>query len=305
MENNRENLDIKKYLSTEELIDRLIKKKLFIKKTKIQETIKIIDKLGYTYVIRNYRTVFYDRELKQYYKGASFNQINAIMDFDISLKSKILEVVLHLECIIKNRFSEVLSKRNCNYEEYLDYKILDKEKSVVNSTLADIKREKKLNYDRVHNYEKSGYSIPPWGLMQMLTLNTVTRLYNSLNDNDQLTIAEYFQTDIKSMLSYLKNIKEARNIIVHLDPLYSFTSFNELSKKHYPVTQKYSNSKSFQTIIITLQKLCIDEESCKFNSLIDEINLLLFKLKQNVDQNFYDKIIRLMQLQDNNVGIKL
>lgn len=307
MKNGNLDLKIKPYLCTKELLLRLKHKKLMFDNEN-QYAEKIIEKFGYSFLIRNYRLVFYNQKHSIYYENATFEQIEQLMNFDISIKSSVLNTILHLEGIIKNVFAEAFSVISCDENIYLSRGHLQDNPAIVNSVLNDIKREKSMNMIRVNSYQEKGYSIPPWGLLQMLTLNTITRLFAILKKSQQDFISKKFHIDKSDFGTYLINLKHARNIIVHLDPLYSSKEFSELTLKYH---QKYysciqnpiGKRKGLYTVLIVLKKLCNDYDNCMFNKLVLDINTELSKLRTKLQPEFYSKIIRVMQIQDNTIGI--
>lgn len=195
---------------------------------------------NYYNIINGYSKYFMD-SASTYISGSTFDEITQLYFFDKELKftlfRSITEIENHLKSVLAYRFSETYHDKPY---AYLDTSYYDTSKilnlgwliSKLSKIINDNKRAKTDN--SIKHYHKKHKDVPIWVLADYLNFGEMRTLFNNLPAalqnkiaknmcsfiSDNLTITAQFTPE--TMLSFMKNIQEVRNVCAHNNRLLDF-----------------------------------------------------------------------------------
>lgn len=196
---------------------------------------------NYYNIINGYSKYFMNSNQSAYINGATFDEITHVHFFDKEIKFIFFKAIMQAEGHIKNilayRFSEYYPDKRYAYldiNSYDDSKIL--EVGWLISKLSKIINDNSIrkNGNSIRHYVQKYDDVPIWVLIdyldygQMTTLleNLPTKLQNKIARNmcsfitDNFSIHSPFTPE--TMLSYVKNMREVRNVCAHNNRLLGF-----------------------------------------------------------------------------------
>lgn len=207
---------------------------------------------NYFNIINGYSKYFQssnDPEDDQYVEDANFDEVCNLYLFDKDIKqalfNSILHVEHHLKSILAYRFAETYPNKRYAYLDLECYNHDKKHRVNALETISKISRliETKIKYkdDVITHYVNKYDDIPIWVLVDFLDFGTLGLVIKSLPTNIQNKIAkdlnnfiyenealsslhsQKIQTFTPEMLnSFIKNIREIRNICAHNNRLLDF-----------------------------------------------------------------------------------
>lgn len=273
----------KVYRSNEELITILRSKGISIKNKK--RTIEYIEKYTYYSTINTYKNAF--KKNNKYIDGVEVEEIFALFEFDKYLREIVLKYSLEIELMIKSLLANLVA-RKYGVKDYLRVENLDEtaSKDKRENLCEKIKETIKDNYKKhqaiTHYIDKYNF-IPPFVLVKVLTMGTISRYYNFLKQKDRQEISKCFNISDKLLIQILYNITLVRNTCCHLDLLYSrhtrfFVSFNIIDKTYK--TSSKNNETNMYMIMRCMQCLLSDKDGVQLeNKIKRELRRLSKKIK--------------------------
>lgn len=192
------------------------------------------------FFINGYRYLFMkSMNDRTFIDGANFREIYALFYFDRQLRNILFKNILTLENNIKSIISYELSRRygfkEKNYLNPNNFTKDPKKTRQVNDLLKKVKRQINVNgaqHSATKHYQSNYGYIPLWIVVKVLSFGIVGELYTILKKEDQESIAEMFDVDTESMLTYLPIIANYRNLCAHEDICYEHRT-----QKEIPVTK--------------------------------------------------------------------
>lgn len=192
------------------------------------------------FFINGYRYLFMkSMNDRTFIDGANFREIYALFYFDRQLRNILFKNILTLENNIKSIISYELSRRygfkEKNYLNPNNFTKDPKKTRQVNDLLKKVKRQINVNgaqHSATKHYQSNYGYIPLWIVVKVLSFGIVGELYTILKKEDQESIAEMFNVDTESMLTYLPIIANYRNLCAHEDICYEHRT-----QKEIPVTK--------------------------------------------------------------------
>lgn len=195
-----------------------------------------------------------------YHQGTTFDEVSNLYFFDKEIKRAFFQAILeaegHLKSILAYRFAEAYQNKKYAYLDincYDNSKILDV--SYITSKLYRIlNNNKKLkNGNSIAHYHKTYGDVPIWVIVDYLEFGDIVSLLENLPVSIQNKIALDLMSFIKEnisnsdscvftpeqLVSFIKNIREIRNICAHNNRLLGFKCradsryFPELHSKHF------------------------------------------------------------------------
>ena len=248
------------------------------------------------FFISGYRHLFMKNyKSNVFIPGTTFDELYATFTFDRNIRNIMFKNILIIENNIKSIISYQLSK-NYGYKEkeYLDPKNFTQEpmhsrqvKDVINKMKRQIRVNSKQHAATMHYINNYGY-IPMWILVKVLSFGIISELYSILKEEDQQSIANYYDLDIETLSIYLSLLANFRNLCAHEDILYDHRTQRRIpdSKYHYLLNidmtdDEYLYGKNDLFALIIILKRMLSEN--QFHDIMNEINYEVSLLDAKVD----------------------
>ena len=264
------------------------------------------------FFINGYRYLFYkSNKDKTFINGTNFREIYALFYFDRQLRNILFKNILILENNIKSILSYELSRKyGFKEKKYLNpsnFTTDPKKTRQVNDLVKKVKRQIIVNgkeHSATKHYQSNYGYIPLWVVVKVLSFGIVGELYTILKPEDQEKIADLFNVDVESLLTYLPIIANYRNLCAHEDICYEhktqkeipITKYHELL--HIPKMNGeyiYGINDLFALIIILKRLLRNDN----FHNMLNEISYELDYLSGRLHTISIDKVLDRMGFPKN------
>lgn len=299
-------LNIKEFRTLDEQINILLDRGLIIKD--VDRTKNYLLSNNYYNIINGYSVYFKENCNELYIKGTTFDEITHLYFFENELKRTVFNATLiaekHLKSIFANRFAELYNDKRY---AYLDVNCYDTTKILqviptINRLSRLVNDNKKYENNSIYHYVKKYDDVPIWVLVDFMDFGTLKRLIelssppvkgnitndinNFLKDNIP-TIDKRLKS--KTMISFIKNIHEIRNVCAHNNRLLDFSCKSD-SILFTPLHSLYgighhSKRRQLYSTLISLQCfLSKTEYAVLHNTIIKRIKYLNNNLK-TIDSN--------------------
>ncbi len=236
--------------------------------------------MGYYHGYKGYRYCNTPTSLLSY---NNFNELQAVYDFDMKLKSILYPQIMFLETTLKNyaleaildgshsnRFADVYSKLMDDYKSYnvgsSDYKkAVTKRMGVRNKIYSVISRDYGRNNIINHYYDKD-QPVPIWAIFELLSLGEFANFISCLNliirknISHNVGIKSSVDTDGKMVEKIVYTLKDLRNSVAHNNTVFD----TRFQTSH--VNNRISDYISTETRIVNVT----------FKSIVDYIILISF-----------------------------
>lgn len=196
------------------------------------------------FFIMGYRHLFMRTGNKdKFISGTTFNEVYSLFEFDRNFRNIIFKNVLVIENQLKSVISYQLSKKyGYKEKEYLNPKNFtqdhDKIKRV-HDLINKMKRQIRINATShnatIHYINNYGY-IPLWVLVKVLSFGIVCELFTILKKEDQIEVAEIFNTTPEILQDILIILSNYRNLCAHEDIV-----FEHRTERVIPDTKYHEN----------------------------------------------------------------
>ncbi len=237
---------------------------------------------GYYHGYKGYR--FY-KEKNNYLNISNFDEIIALNEFDLELKSVFYKQVMFIETALKNRVLQLVIDE-CSSHNFND--IFD-QKLTYHNSISNVNRKKKAlkkrlelrkkvlrivadNYDKnkivTHFYDRN-HEVPIWGIFELLTLGEFGYFVSCLDVNTKIKsehsigINSSYSSDGSLTEKVIYLIKDLRNSLSHNEPIFD-TRF-----KTGNVNSNLCNTIQSQTGV----------QNINFEHITDYLILVIFVLK--------------------------
>lgn len=245
---------------------------------------------NYYNIINGYSKPFL-KEKEQYIDGATFDEVVRLYFFDKEIKQTLFTAILdaehHLKSLFAHRFAEI---HQDNPEAYLNVSSYNNKYSkniawAITNLDRILHMNKRYNNNSISYYEKHYGAVPIWVLVDYLDFGDLANLIKISPVGLQNKIAEDLISFIKAnqplfdekfspntMVSFIKNIHETRNICAHNNRLIYFccrADSKYFRSLHEQYDIKPTNSRnSVYTTFISLQCFISHTEYVKLNNTI-------------------------------------
>lgn len=244
---------------------------------------------GYRHLLmKNYKD-------KKFIKGATFEELYAIFNFDRHIRNICFKNILIIENNIKSIISYQLSKKYGFQEKtYLNpnnYTSDPMKTRQVHDVLNKMRKQLAFNGKKhtatMHYLTNYGY-IPMWILVKVLSFGLMSEFYCILKTEDKQEIADLYKMQYEDMEIYLYLLANFRNLCAHEDILYDHRTQrsipdNNIHKKlnieKIDEEYKYGKNDLFALVIIFKNMLSADEFREMIREMSYEIDLLEGKIK--------------------------
>ena len=254
------------------------------------------------FFINGYRYLFYkSSKEKIFINGTNFREIYALFYFDRQLRNILFKNILILENNIKSILSYELSRKyGFKEKKYLNPKNFStdpKKQKQVGDLVKKVKRQIIVNgreHSATKHYQSNYGYIPLWVVVKVLSFGIVGELYTILKPEDQEKIADLFNVDVESLLTYLPIIANYRNLCAHEDICYEHKTQKEIPMTKYHELLNipkmngdyiYGINDLFALIIILKRLLRPDNFANMLNEISYELDYLSGRLHTiNIDK---------------------
>ena len=256
------------------------------------------------FFINGYRYLFYkSNKDKTFINGTNFREIYALFYFDRQLRNILFKNILILENNIKSILSYELSRKyGFKEKKYLNpsnFTTDPKRSKQVGDLVKKVKRQIIVNgreHSATKHYQSNYGYIPLWVVVKVLSFGIVFALYTFLNLQDQETIANLFNVDVESLLTYLPIVANYRNLCAHEDICYEHKTQKEIpiTKYHQLLNIPKTNGEYIYGIndlfalIIILKRLLRPDN---FVNMLNEISYELDYLSGRLHTINIDKVL--------------
>ena len=239
--------------------------------------------MGYFHGYKGYR--YYNRPTNLY-SFRSFDEIQAIYDFDMSIKTMFYPEIMFLETALKNyvlevvidetqskRFADIYAKVLTDYKSYSiaskEYKkSIGKRMNLRNKVYSLISRDYGKRFIVNHFYDKD-QPIPIWAIFELISLGEFGVFLDCLNQkvskkiSKNVGIKNSYDGDGKLLPLIVYTLKDLRNAVAHNNTLFD-TRF-----KTGKVNQRIAKCISAETGITNIT----------FDSIVDYVILIAYMMK--------------------------
>ena len=244
---------------------------------------------GYRHLLmKNYKD-------KTFIKGATFNELYGIFNFDRHIRNICFKNILIIENNIKSIISYQLSKKYgfqeknyLNPDNYTQDPIKAKQvHDVLNKMRKQLAFNGKKHSATMHYLTNYGY-IPMWILVKVLSFGLMSEFYCILKTEDKQEIADMYNIKLEEMEVYLYLLANFRNLCAHEDILYDHRTQRSIPDNDIHKTlniekmeevYKYGKNDLFALMIIFKYMLSKEE----FREMIREMNYEIDILEGKID----------------------
>lgn len=234
---------------------------------------------NYYNVINGYSKFLFNAE-NSYYDGATFDEIRAIHWYDKEIKGVLLKSIIeaekHFKSVVAYRFSECYQD-SYSYLDINNFSTNNEPQKIAQvshliSIMAKIIKDQSnsRNNNAIKHYLLQHGTLPFWVLVNELTFGQIFNFYKyldaGLKDRIARDLSSFLQQNIENrtglpnqqiisgatLLKFLKNILEIRNVTAHNNRLFSYLCRDNLPQQSWfdnnPTTSK-------QTVFYVIQSL--------------------------------------------------
>ena len=276
-----------------------------------EETKEILLRENY-FFINGYRILLMNSYSdKTFVPGATFRELYSIFLFDRYFRNILFKNMMIIENQLKSVISYPLSKKYGYHDkDYLNLKNFTQDKTKsrrVRDLIEKMKRQIRVNgahhMATMHYMNNYGY-IPLWVLVKVLSFGIVCELYTILKPEDQLAVADIFNTTPEYLENFLPILANYRNLCAHEDVVYEHrtekTIFNTIYHEKLEIPRmddEYIYGKNDILALLIILKYLLRKED--FRLLMKEIEYEIEKLDGRIDSIPIEKIMDRMGLPSN------
>ena len=175
---------------------------------------------------------------------ARYEELYYLSEFDRSIRSVYLENILKIENRLKTLIAYYFSEKH-GHDNYLKLENFETLRNTTNKSEVIERRVKNIQYmissiqkdiadsiekkDYINHYVmKHGY-IPLWVLVNALSLGTLSKFYEFMNQGLRVKVAKHFNINEGDLCIYIKSLAFWRNLCAHDERLYDSKSHNKIS----------------------------------------------------------------------------
>ena len=276
-----------------------------------EETKEILLRENY-FFINGYRILLMNSYSdKTFVPGATFRELYSIFLFDRYFRNILFKNMMIIENQLKSVISYQLSKKYGYHDkDYLNLKNFTQDKTKsrrVRDLIEKMKRQIRVHgahhMATMHYMNNYGY-IPLWVLVKVLSFGIVCELYTILKPEDQLAVADIFNTTPEYLENFLPILANYRNLCAHEDVVYEHrtekTIFNTIYHEKLEIPRmddEYIYGKNDILALLIILKYLLRKED--FRLLMKEIEYEIEKLDGRIDSIPIEKIMDRMGLPSN------
>jgi abortive infection bacteriophage resistance protein len=278
MDNNCES-ELKPPATYKEMVDILKSRGLTFENE--NRAIGILKRINY-YRLTGY-LLHYKVNEEKYIDGTTFENVANLYDFDMRLRSLLLDIFEYVEISMRSRISYHLAHKygpecykdcfNFSFRKTTDYN------NFVAKMREELVRSKELFV--AHYQKKYGSRYPIWVAVEVLSFSSLSILYTNLKPEDKRIISKQYGLKTPKLLdSWLHSMCVLRNRCAHFSRIYNTKLSHQVSLTFNAQKLKIE-SNSLYGIIFTLKYLV--QEYSILNPWIIELSSLIDRYKDVCD----------------------
>ncbi len=221
-------------------------------------------------------------ENNQYKHNVTFETIYCLYEFDVRFRYLLLEAIEIIEIMFRTKIAHHLAMKYGS-ESYLDVNCFQSEK-YHNGFVREFNNEKNRQEDTAfikhHNTHYQG-RMPVWVAVEIFSFGMLSLFYGNMKIEDQVVVAQDFNTSPAYIRSWLKCLVEVRNICAHYGRVYNrnLSSEPKLYKEH-----KYIRKNRIFAIILIIRRLLDDNSFQK--AFILKVQALIEAYSANLNLSY-------------------
>lgn len=280
-------------------IEKLEKEKgLMIKDIALAEY--YLKNISYYALIGGYKHPFIDIHTRKYVKGAQFEDIVALYEFDEELRGVFFKYLCRVERRIRSSVSYHFCKKHGEQQiQYLsptNYNQCMKYRKGITKLIKMLEAMANRNNDHEYLvYQRNKYqNVPLWVIVNTLTFGQISKMFEFLPQNMQGMICCDFENVKKNeMIKYLRVLTLYRNVCAHNERLFSYRTYidipDTLLHKKLDIPQKglkyaYGKNDLF-SVVIAFRYLLSKSDFRQFKNKMVQILINNEKKKTNLTVN--------------------
>lgn len=278
------------------------------------ETKEILLRENYFFIM-GYRHLFMQKNDNKFISGTTFNEIYSLFEFDRSFRNIIFKNVLVIENQLKSVISYQLSKKyGYREKDYLNPKNFTQEHDKikrVHDLINKMKRQIRINATShnatIHYINNYGY-IPLWVLVKVLSFGIVCELYTILKKEDQIEVAEIFDTTPEVLQDILIILSNYRNLCAHEDIVFEHKTERVIPDTKYheqmnipKMDGEYIYGKNDLFAVIIIFKILLNQKN--FRLMMKEIEYEIELLDGRVDTIEINRVLDRMGFPEDYIDI--
>ena len=275
--------------------------------------------MGYYHGYKGYRYCNTPTSLLSY---NNFNELQAVYDFDMKLKSILYPQIMFLETTLKNyvletilsgansnRFADIYAKLMNDYKSYLigsdEYKkAITKRMAVRNKIYSVISRDYGRNNIINHYYDKD-QPVPIWAIFELLSLGEFGNFMSCLNlkirrnISQDVGIKSSIDRDGKILEKIVYTLKDLRNSVAHNNTIFDArfqTGYVNKRIPNYISAETNIKNINFKTIVdyVILISFVMSLLKCNKTDILAFIRQFedtCENLRKSIPMNIFSKIV--------------
>ena len=268
------------------------------------------------FFIMGYRHAFMTSpKERKFIPGTTFDEVYSLFTFDRNFRNVIFKNVLVIENQLKSVISYQLSKKyGYKEKEYLNPKNFTQDHNKarrVRDLIDKMKRQIRINATThnatIHYMNNYGY-IPLWVLVKVLSFGIVCELYTILKKEDQIEIAEVFNTTPQVLEDILIILSNYRNLCAHEDIVFEHKTERVIPDTKYhnlmnipQMDGEYIYGKNDLFAVIIIFKILLKNK--EFRLMMKEIEYEIELLDGRIDSISINKILDRMGFPKNYIEL--
>ena len=268
------------------------------------------------FFIMGYRHVFMTSpKERKFIPGTTFDEVYSLFTFDRNFRNVIFKNVLVIENQLKSVISYQLSKKyGYKEKDYLNPKNFTQDHNKdrrVRDLIDKMKRQIRINATThnatIHYMNNYGY-IPLWVLVKVLSFGIVCELYTILKKEDQIEIAEVFNTTPQVLEDILIILSNYRNLCAHEDIVFEHKTERVIPDTKYhnlmnipQMDGEYIYGKNDLFAVIIIFKILLKNK--EFRLMMKEIEYEIELLDGRIDSVSINKILDRMGFPQNYIEL--
>ncbi len=268
------------------------------------------------FFIMGYRHVFMTSpKERKFIPGTTFDEVYSLFTFDRNFRNIIFKNVLVIENQLKSVISYQLSKKyGYKEKDYLNPKNFTQDHNKVRRVrdlIDKMKRQIRINATThnatIHYMNNYGY-IPLWVLVKVLSFGIVCELYTILKKEDQIEIAEVFNTTPQVLEDILIILSNYRNLCAHEDIVFEHKTERVIPDTKYhnlmnipQMDGEYIYGKNDLFAVIIIFKILLKNK--EFRLMMKEIEYEIELLDGRIDSVSINKILDRMGFPQNYIEL--
>lgn len=268
------------------------------------------------FFIMGYRHAFMTSpKERKFIPGTTFDEVYSLFTFDRNFRNVIFKNVLVIENQLKSVISYQLSKKyGYKEKEYLNPKNFTQDHNKarrVRDLIDKMKRQIRINATThnatIHYMNNYGY-IPLWVLVKVLSFGIVCELYTILKKEDQIEVAEVFNTTPQVLEDILIILSNYRNLCAHEDIVFEHKTERVIPDTKYhnlmnipQMDGEYIYGKNDLFAVIIIFKILLKNK--EFRLMMKEIEYEIELLDGRIDSISINKILDRMGFPKNYIEL--